>query len=475
MRRISLLACALALAVCLLPSTAFADAKNVSSPTVYGPIEGGLQGYAWNHSLIPLKAKGYDYTEQEFFYSGNAEDLSTGLNAPYESRMLVRLPRNPKKFSGLVVVEWLNVTGQSDLETVWPIEAQFLMKHGIGYVGVSAQEAGICCGPTTLKGWDPRRYGALIHPEDTFSYDIFSQALKALREPAHNGTTSLHPTPPDPMRGMKIRKLVATGAAQSSLYLTTFVNDHYNRGLIDLYVITRGGGPYDDFTTPIFQLNEENSFAEQADNPHYVVWQEAGTAHAPAAWWGYISDEQQRDLLVPGTADAINTACSVNHGSVDYSSRAFSTAVSRFFLGGKLPPSVPRVKTDASGNIARDANGLAEGGLRQPFIQVPVGFNTSDGCPLYGTYTPWSAAKIKSLYPTHKDYLKRLKAAADGDVKAGTLLAEDRDQVLRKAKAFTAPWDGGGSGSCRAPRGLNRAAGRGGGPARGGARPRHSA
>jgi hypothetical protein len=454
MRQIGLLACAFALAAFTLPATAFADAKTVNSPTVYGPIEGGVWGYPWNHSLFPLKAKGYDYTEQEFFFSGNAEDLSSRLTAPYESRMLVRLPRNRKKFSGLVLVEWLNVTGQSDLETVWPTTGQYLMRHGIGYVGVSAQEAGVCCGPTTLKGWDPRRYAALVHPEDTFSYDIFSQALRALRDPKHNGTTSLDPTPPDPMRGMKVKKLIATGASQSSLYLTTFVNDHYNRGMIDLYVITRGGGAYNDFSTPIFQLNEENSQAPQPDNPHYRVWEEAGTAHAPAAWWGYISKEQQRDELLPGTADAVNTACSVNHGSVDYSSRAMSTAVSKFLASGRLPASQQRVKVDGSGNIVRDANGLAEGGVRQPFVQVPVGYNSSEGCPLWGTYTPWSAAKIKSLYPTHKDYLRKLKAAADSDVKAGTLLAEDRADVLRKGKAFTAPWDGGCSASCPAPLGL---------------------
>ena len=453
-KRLMLVACTLVLIACATAANAFADAKSVPNPTVFGPIEGGVWGYPWNHSLFPLKAKGYDYSEQEFFYSGDATDLSSGLSAPYESRMFVRLPRNPKKFSGVVIVEWLNVTGQSDLETAWPVEGQYLMRHGIGYVGVSAQEAGICCGPTTLKGWDPRRYAALYHPEDNFSYDIYSQAIKALRDPAHNGTTSLYPTPPDPMRGMKIKKLVATGASQSALELTNFVNGGYNRKQIDLYVITRGGGPFDDFSTPIFQLNEENSFADQPDNPHYVVWQEAGTAHAPAAWWGYISKEQQCDQQVPGSADAINTACSVNHGSVDYSSRALSAAASRFLLSGRLPSAAPRVQSDGSGGVARDANGLALGGLRQPFIAVPVGFNTSDGCPLYGTYTAWSAAKIKSLYPTHDDYLKKLKAYTKTAVRSGWLLPEDADDVLRKANGFTGPWDGGCSDSCPAPLGL---------------------
>jgi hypothetical protein len=327
------------------------------------------------------------------------------------------------------------------------------MRHGIGYVGVSAQLAGVCCGPTTLKGWDPRRYAALVHPGDPFSYDVFSQAIQALRDPSHNGTTGLEPTPVDPMRRMTAKKVIVTGASQSALFLTNFVNGGYNRGQIDAYVITRGGGPFDDFSTPIFQLNEENSEATQPDNPHYVAWEEAGAAHAPAAWQDYIAREQQRDLTAPGTPDAIDTACSVNHGSVDYSSRALSQAVTRYLNTGDLPTSAPRV-TRTGRTIARDPNGLAKGGLRHVFVQVPVGFNTSNGCPLYGTYQPWSAAKIKSLYPTHAVYVHKVREWADHEVGRRWLLAQDRNDVVRKARGFDAPWTGECSDSCPAPLGL---------------------
>ena len=411
----------------------------VADPTVSGPVEGGIRGYPWNKSLFALKGADFDYTEEEFFFGGTATDLSTGLAAPYESRMLVRLPRDPSTFSGIVLVEWLNVTGQQDLETAWPVEAQYLMRHGIGYVGVSAQLAGVCCGPTTLKGWDPQRYAPLFHPGDSFSYDIYSQAIRALR------TQSL------PMSGIVPRWIIATGASQSASRLTSFVNGGYNRGQIDVYVITRGGGPFDDFSTPIFQLNEENNAARQPDNAHYVAWEEAGAAHAPEVWWSYIAREQARDL---GSPDAIDTACSVNHGSVDYSSRALSHWTERYLETGELPPPAPRVERDASGNVVRDSNGLAEGGLRHPFVQVPVAFNSSQGCPLYGTWTPWSAEKIKSLYPTHDAYVRRIRSWTAREVKLGWLLPEDRDDVIMKARGFDAPWTGACSSSCPAPLGL---------------------
>ena len=67
-------------------------AAGVPNPTVYGPIHGGIRGYMWNHSLFPLDTPAYHYSEHEYFFSGTATDLSTGAQAPYESRMFVRLP-----------------------------------------------------------------------------------------------------------------------------------------------------------------------------------------------------------------------------------------------------------------------------------------------------------------------------------------------------------------------------------------------
>src|SRR5438876_10018529 len=98
------------------------------------------------------------------------------------------------------------------------------------------------------------------------------------------------------MRGMAVRWIVANGASQSASFLTTFVNGGYNRGQIDLYVITRRGGPYEDLSTPTFQLNEENKRVPQDDNPRCVAWAEAGAAHAPPVAWSHSARGHQRDL-----------------------------------------------------------------------------------------------------------------------------------------------------------------------------------
>ena len=413
------------------------------NPIVEGPIAGGTHGYMWNHSLFDLTP--YHYTENEYFFSGTATAHQNGVeaSAPYRSRFFVRLPRDPSAFNGTVIVEWLNVTDQDDLETVWPVEADYLMQHGFGYVGVSAQLAGVCCGPTTLKGWDPVRYGTLVHPGDTFSYDIFTQAIEALRHPELNRTYFGQAAPVDPMLGMHVQHVVANGASQSAGTLTTYINEHYNNHhLIDLYVITRGGGPFDDLSTPVFQLNEEAQPAHPKDNKHYVLWEEAGTAHAPAVWYDYIWAEKMRDQGAPGVPNGINAACGLNRGATDYSARALTYWGQRYLNGGPLPPSAPRLKRNAAGTVLRDKDGLAEGGLRHPFVQVPVALNRSDttDCPLFGLYRAWPAKKIVSRYPTHAAYVHKVEAWASYEVQQGWLLPQDRRDVVTKAEAFTGPW-----------------------------------
>jgi hypothetical protein len=427
-------------AFALVPASgALAQEGEAPVPSVEGPVEAGIQAHPWNHSLEPLKGPGFDYVEEEYFFSGTATSLADGATAPFKTRMLVRLPRDAKDFNGQVAVEWLNVTASHDLETGWPIPGgKFLMKRGIGYVGVSAQLVGVCCNQGSLKVWDPERYESLVHPGDTFSYDIFSQATQALRAPKQNGGPGA-----DPMRGMTVEKLIATGASQSAGYLTTFVNDGYNRGTVDLFWITRGGGPYEDFSTPIVMLNEEDNEIPQPDNPKLVGWEEAGTAHAPKAFLDYSFGISDRDLAGrPSALGAVAQQCSVNRGRVDYSARALVHHIDRYFETGRMPPAAPRMERDQSGGLVRDENGLAQGGLRHTFVHVPVALNKGEECILFGLYEPWEHEKIRGLYPTRCNYVTKVRDWADHEVRKGWLLPEDRDSSVADAVALKDPWPG---------------------------------
>jgi hypothetical protein len=416
---------------------------SVPNPVVEGPIGvTGVRGRAWNTSLYDITPFGY--TEQEYFFGGYARSHAPTAPrpAPYKSRMLVKRPVDPSRFNGTVVVEWLNVTGAADLETLWPVAWEYLVRNGFAYVGVSAQLAGVCCGPNSLKGWDPLRYATLVHPGDDYSYDIFSQAMKALRQPLKNRTTIGSPHVIDPMGGSKVLHVVANGASQSASRLTSYINEGYSAEahLVDVFQITRGGGPFDDLSTPVFQLNEEGQGEHPPDNNHYVLYEEAGTAHAPAAWWDYTWGMQMRDNNAPTAPNAVNIACSVNRGSVDYSARAGMYWTQRYLTEGVLPPSAPRIARNADGSVKRDAEGLAIGGLRHPFVQVPIALNQATGCPLWGLYKSWPSSKIIKRYPTHADYVSKVSAWAQYEVSKGWLLPQDAADVIAKAESFDEPW-----------------------------------
>ncbi len=131
------------------------------------------------------------YTADEFFVSGTASSYAgEGAvgRADYTTRIVVLTPTDAAKFNGTVLVEWLNVSGGIDTAAVWFMAHREIAREGYAYVVVSAQKVGVDGGETitgidmSLKKQDPERYSSLSHPGDAYSYDIFSQAGRLVRE-----------------------------------------------------------------------------------------------------------------------------------------------------------------------------------------------------------------------------------------------------------------------------------------------------
>lgn len=205
--------------------------SGVPSATVAGPITGGSHGrpfpsYAAQPSPVNLRKAGY--VEREYFLQGTARSYvpagpwgsdgrwpaRAASTAPYRTRMLVERPANPRRFNGTVVVEWLNVSAQTDIPADFEYEHEQLLRDGFAWVGVSAQQLGVSGSPYSLSAWDPARYGSLSHPGDSFSYDIFSQAGKAVR----------HPRGAAPLAGLKVHRLLADGESQSAMRMVTYID-----------------------------------------------------------------------------------------------------------------------------------------------------------------------------------------------------------------------------------------------------------
>jgi hypothetical protein len=457
-----------------LPSAAGETTRDgkVAVATISGPITGGQHGFPFTSAALDLAAHGY--TEREYFAAGTArayqpqgtwgEDGKWGVTptttAPYRTRILVRVPKDPKRFSGTVVVEWLNVSSSVDIDVDFGFEGEEILRSGDAWVGVSAQAAGVNStgpsgglnlGPNTvgLKAWDPARYGTLEHPGDSYSYDIFSQVGRALV--ARNGANPLH--------ALNVKHVIADGESQSAFRMVTYVNAiqpvaHAYDGYL-IHSRNGSGAPLvgDGFTgpvttalirsdldVPVFQFLTETDMysigasfppARQPDTNRIRTWEVAGTAHADGRYLRLLYAQGTRE--VPGMLDLRAVFDTANNGPQQYVINAALHALVDWVSHGTPPPHGEPL-TIVDGKIARDEHGNALGGIRTPQLDVPIATLTGEGVSIIGKTAPFDAATLAALYPTHQAYVDAFDRAADGAVRAGHLLAVD----ARRMKAYAA-------------------------------------
>ncbi len=152
------------------------------------------------------------YVEEEYVAAGRATSylpvgeltgdgmwtFRPGTQTRYRTRVLVRRPADPADASGVVLVEWLNVSGGLDADPEYQTLREEVVRRGDTWVGVSAQQIGVEGGPVAvtvdvpgaedfvgkgLKAIDPDRYGSLRHPGDAYAYDMYTQVARAVRRP----------------------------------------------------------------------------------------------------------------------------------------------------------------------------------------------------------------------------------------------------------------------------------------------------
>ena len=157
----------------------------------------------------------FGYQEHEYYFEGTAKAYPPMhvLPAAYRSRMIVWTPKNPAHFNGITIVEWAEVSdyGRYELTVELNYESSMLESEGYAFALVSAEERGVCqrgptgCVSTSLEGADPARYSSLHHPGDAYSFDIFSQAMQAIK----------HPRGISPLGKLKTRFVIAEGFQRS--------------------------------------------------------------------------------------------------------------------------------------------------------------------------------------------------------------------------------------------------------------------
>jgi hypothetical protein len=450
----------------------------------------------------PVPAGAYDltalgYAEEEFVLEGTAHsyeiagergedgrwEATPAARAPFVTRMLVRRPADATRFSGTVAVEWFNVSGGLDAGPDWTLLHREVIRRGHAWVGVSAQKAGIDGGGLVegmhLKQGFPDRYGVLAHPGDAWSFDMFTQAGAALR--GGDGGRLLG--------GLDPARVIALGESQSAAFLVTYVNavdplvtvfdgflvhgrggagaalDGFNlRASDDLEttartIAGRGERIRDDVRVPVLVLQSETDVAllgggraDQADGPNLRQWEIAGAAHADtyiliagAEDDGRLPPARLAERLRP-TTDVLGftTGTPINAGPQQhYVGQAAFAHLERWVAGGDPAAAAPRLRADSDGrDFVRDGHGIAVGGVRTPWVDVPVATTSGLGQTgevfsiLFGTTEPFDAATLARLYPGGRaDYVERFAASLDQTIAAGFLLEADRAEMLAVAEA----------------------------------------
>ena len=451
----------------------------------------------------PASAMPDGYVQEEYLVGGTATRFDAvdtpddgawtatpGDEAEYRTRVIVRRPQAARDFSGTVVVEWFNVSA-IESSPDWAYLSQEIGRQGHAYIGVSTQAQGVEGGDTIidvevdqdeaeasgvtadtsgLKNIDPERYGTLEHPGDAYAYDIFNQVGVAAADGGLLG--DLVPT-----------QVIAVGESQSAFFLSTLANAvHPLDPVYDGFLIHSRGAtvpPLDgelvsraeredaeealadgvlirtDLDVPVMLVETETDLtllgyaaARQPDTDRLRTWEVAGTAHADAhlmrAIVGGPRDPGLGSLI--GCPEPINTG--PHHEVV---SAAFHNLVT-WVADGTAPPAgepIELVEGDEVA-IARDEDGNALGGVRNPLVDVPVATLSGDPpggasidevtdegagvCVLFGSTVPFDRATLLDRYGTADDYVAAFRASADAAVAAGFLLPPDADELIAEAE-----------------------------------------
>ena len=437
----------------------------VPDATIYGPIAADPPGHPSKNSIYSASAidlAAHDYIEEEYFIEGSANRYSTeGLETgsvldsghPYRTRLVVRRPESVADFNGVVLVEWINVTGGPDKDIDWWQSGAHWMRNGYAYVVVSAQQMGI----DTMQEWSPERYGSLDTTNDgalsgdSSSFDIFAAVGKAInRQGEESGAASVNILP-----GFYAEQIIATGHSQSASRLATYINNiHPLDPVFDGFMVHGGGGLIrDDRAVKVFKIMAETDMARRAGSPqpdsdNFRQWEVAGTSHVDVPFEvEYAKVRNLRDGLPIEDVTPRDSACELPAYSHvpfrDVMNAAYEHLV-RWIREDVPPPVAERIRVRRAlpeVEFARDEYGNVLGGIRLAEHAVPTARNTGMNsgtsnrfCFLYGSHEPFDQDTLRALYPSKARYVELVEAVVEGNLAAGYILPFAAERTVREAR-----------------------------------------
>jgi hypothetical protein len=428
----------IALALVFVALAGDAGAATAPTPTISGPIAGPGLVYPnppVNVVAAAARVEDFPYVTEEYFVSG------TAAGAPYTTRLIVRRPKDPAVFSGVVVAEALHAGGRS-LVFEWS-RVSILTRNHL-FVEIVHSPANI----SLLKTFNAERYAPLAIAMGQTN-EILAQAGMLLKSGQ------------GPFAAYRVRAATLMGTSASSGTVRNYLEAHKTQRKSDggpifdgfLLTSTNGNTPLPIVDVPMIQMptqTEVVTWAEQgiayrrpdSDEPgnRFRLYEVAGMPHNNSRESPAFANDPCTLPVTDFPAGAF-TALALNH-------------LADWITKGKTPPRAPYIAVDQKtandgSHLALDAHGNATGGIRNVWVDVPIATYGVFGkgktqatdrlCQLAGTEVPLADAVLRKLYPNHEQYATRVERRLQELVGQGWFLPEYVDAVSADVKATVLP------------------------------------
>ena len=423
----------------------------------------------------------YGYEEQEFFMSGKAnvyginkkdEPYIESSGNDYTTRLLIRYPDDPAKFSGRVYLDILNASSGVDLEDTWGRSYDWYMNEGHAYIGITSKTDTI----NALKNFDGDRYEDLNWQvdgvdENGLIWDMLSQLGTLLRSQQSG----------DILGGLNPEYVYLTGQSQSGFYLNTYItlfekalkNSNKGKPLFDGYMNLVGPGvtnvssngpkpkvTYSETRVPyiVIMSEFEHRFGNLESFPEYERKEDGNSAKNKFRFYEVAGTPHTDPTLdvIPNSAEiALGNGkgrppkeYDAGHYESDLNLQMFVNAAQenmhKWVTEGIAAPSAQDKwldydETSSNGRTVytpkTDVHGNALGGIRSPMIEYPIAtyYASRNDLPFEtnGSMVFFTADKIAKLYPHYdRDYKKPFITQAETLLDEGYILQEGYDKLV---------------------------------------------
>lgn len=444
----------------------------------------------------------FGYVEREYFVRGQARagaaDAPVGPALPYVTRIVLRMPADPHRWTGVAHVEPMHP--QLGGTSQWWATAPWILARGDAYLAIGAgddeptrrrsADGGPPVRQSEVPRWfNPERYAALRWPEDDgIRFAVFADIIARLRE----APAGVLPAPP--------RTVLAAGWSFTGSFLRTYINAGFHdarrranrRPLIDGYLIGissrwNGSGALplaagqpawavDDerralrpIDAPVIEFLTEFEVA-LGDGPQipdrdrrpgaHRLYELGGVIHGDALLPGGRAGRPLRPTLVQlrsrgypeerlGTQSRTD-ACPFPSSDLphDALARAVTANLLRWVERGIAPPRAAPLATSGR-DVVHDRRGNPVGGLRPAELDLPLASygryrgndrpecvtGSAPGERPYFIAQPLSADEAQALYGTRARYMARYRRAVRDLVRRGWLLQADAPALVAAAQA----------------------------------------